>query len=168
MRLNGVINLCADKRQVFSEIGRALKPGGRLQFAGIANGKEVSAGALRNIDLQTDCRRPAVRGLAAHARADRVIDILIGPAADTLGGAGRESKTRCSRSMATFSWRTNRSRCGRACGLFKTAWSVAHREPRQVLLREHVPGWPKFAGALECTDMEMRLGRQPHGFAGQS
>jgi len=51
---NGVINLCADKRGVFAEIMRVLKPGGRLQFADIANGKEVPAGALRNIDLWTD------------------------------------------------------------------------------------------------------------------
>src|SRR6266480_4186527 len=51
---NGVINLCADKRRVFTEIMRVLKPGGRLQFADIANGKEVPAGALRNIDLWTD------------------------------------------------------------------------------------------------------------------
>jgi len=51
---NGVINLCADKRRVFTEIMRVLRPGGRLQFADIANGKEVPAGALRNIDLWTD------------------------------------------------------------------------------------------------------------------
>jgi ubiquinone/menaquinone biosynthesis C-methylase UbiE len=51
---NGGINLCADKRQVFSEVLRVLRPGGRLQFADIANGKEVPAGALRNIDLWTD------------------------------------------------------------------------------------------------------------------
>jgi ubiquinone/menaquinone biosynthesis C-methylase UbiE len=51
---NGVINLCADKRQVFAEISRALRPGGRLQFADIANGKEIPAGALLNIDLWTD------------------------------------------------------------------------------------------------------------------
>ena len=51
---NGVINLCADKRQVFAEVMRVLKPGGRLQFADIANGKEIPAGALRNIDLWTD------------------------------------------------------------------------------------------------------------------
>jgi arsenite methyltransferase len=51
---NGVINLCADKRQVFAEVRRVLKPGGRLQFADIANGKEIPAGALRNIDLWTD------------------------------------------------------------------------------------------------------------------
>jgi SAM-dependent methyltransferase len=51
---NGVINLCADKRRVFAEVTRVLKPGGRLQFADIANGKEIPAGALRNIDLWTD------------------------------------------------------------------------------------------------------------------
>jgi arsenite methyltransferase len=51
---NGVINLCADKRQVFAEIMRVLKPGGRLQFADIANGREIPAGALRNIELWTD------------------------------------------------------------------------------------------------------------------
>jgi SAM-dependent methyltransferase len=51
---NGVVNLCADKRQVFAEVMRVLTPGGRLQFADIANGKEIPAGALRNIDLWTD------------------------------------------------------------------------------------------------------------------
>ena len=51
---NGVINLCADKRRVFAEVMRVLKPGGRLQFADIANGKEIPAGAVRNIDLWTD------------------------------------------------------------------------------------------------------------------
>jgi arsenite methyltransferase len=50
---NGVINLCADKRQVFAEIGRVLKPGGWLQFADIANGKPVPESAIANIDLWT-------------------------------------------------------------------------------------------------------------------
>lgn len=50
---NGVINLCADKHQVFSEVFRVLRPGGRLQFADIANGKPVSEAAVRNIDLWT-------------------------------------------------------------------------------------------------------------------
>jgi ubiquinone/menaquinone biosynthesis C-methylase UbiE len=50
---NGVINLCADKKQVFEEIRRVLRPGGRLQFADIANGKPVPASAVRNIDLWT-------------------------------------------------------------------------------------------------------------------
>ncbi len=50
---NGVINLCADKRKVFSEILRVLRPGGRLQFADIANSKPVPESAIRNIDLWT-------------------------------------------------------------------------------------------------------------------
>jgi SAM-dependent methyltransferase len=50
---NGVVNLCADKRQVFSEIQRVLKPGGYLQFADIANGKPVPQSAIANIDLWT-------------------------------------------------------------------------------------------------------------------
>ena len=50
---NGVINLCADKEAVFEEINRVLKPGGRLQFADIANGAPVPESARRNIDLWT-------------------------------------------------------------------------------------------------------------------
>jgi len=50
---NGVINLCADKKRVFQEIWRVLRPGGRLQFADIANGKPVPASAVRSIDLWT-------------------------------------------------------------------------------------------------------------------
>jgi len=50
---NGVINLCADKQAVFAEIFRVLRPGGRLQFAHIANGRPVPAEALRDIDLWT-------------------------------------------------------------------------------------------------------------------
>jgi arsenite methyltransferase len=50
---NGVINLCADKKRVFQEIRRVLRPGGHLQFADIANGKPVPASAIRDIDLWT-------------------------------------------------------------------------------------------------------------------
>ncbi len=50
---NGVINLCADKRAVFAEIHRVLRPGGWLQFADIANGRPVPPEALRDIDLWT-------------------------------------------------------------------------------------------------------------------
>ena len=50
---NGVINLCANKKQVFKEIWRVLRPGGHLQFADIANGKPVPESATRNIDLWT-------------------------------------------------------------------------------------------------------------------
>jgi SAM-dependent methyltransferase len=50
---NGVFNLCADKRTVFGEIHRVLRPGGVLQFADIANGLPVPPEALRDIDLWT-------------------------------------------------------------------------------------------------------------------
>jgi arsenite methyltransferase len=50
---NGVINLCPDKRAVFDEIRRVLRPGGVLQFADIANGEVIPEDALRDIDLWT-------------------------------------------------------------------------------------------------------------------
>jgi ubiquinone/menaquinone biosynthesis C-methylase UbiE len=50
---NGVINLCADKRVVFREIHRVLRPGGHLEFADIANGRPVPEAAIQNIDLWT-------------------------------------------------------------------------------------------------------------------
>ena len=50
---NGAINLCADKRAVFDEIHRVLRPGGILQFDDIANGETVPDDALRDIDLWT-------------------------------------------------------------------------------------------------------------------
>lgn len=50
---NGVINLCADKHKVLTEIMRVLKPGGYLQFADIANGQPVPEAAVQDIDLWT-------------------------------------------------------------------------------------------------------------------
>lgn len=50
---NGVFNLCADKRRVFQEVFRVLRPGGTLQFADIANGRPVPVSAMRQIDLWT-------------------------------------------------------------------------------------------------------------------
>jgi arsenite methyltransferase len=50
---NGVINLCADKRAVFDEIHRVLRPGGVLQFADIANGRPVPIEAMHDVDLWT-------------------------------------------------------------------------------------------------------------------
>jgi arsenite methyltransferase len=50
---NGVINLCADKRAVFDEVHRVLRPGGWFQFADIANGRPVPVEAMRDVDLWT-------------------------------------------------------------------------------------------------------------------
>ena len=41
------------EQAVFSEIHRVLRPGGWLQFADIATGTPVPAGALGNVDLWT-------------------------------------------------------------------------------------------------------------------
>lgn len=50
---NGVFNLCPDKRAVFAEVLRVLRPGGHLQLADIANGRPVPPEALREVDLWT-------------------------------------------------------------------------------------------------------------------
>jgi SAM-dependent methyltransferase len=48
---NGVVNLCPDKRAVFSEMLRVLKPGGRLQIGDILVHKEVPQDAKDDIAL---------------------------------------------------------------------------------------------------------------------
>ncbi len=50
---NGVIDLVPDKDAVFSEIGRVLRPGGRLQIADVVIHKELSEDARERIDLWT-------------------------------------------------------------------------------------------------------------------
>ena len=48
---NGVVNLCPDKRAVFKEMLRALRPGGRLQIGDILVHKEVPQDAKDDISL---------------------------------------------------------------------------------------------------------------------
>ena len=50
---NGVINLAPDKEAVFDELYRVVRPGGRLQFADIIVGTELSEDVRNNIDLWT-------------------------------------------------------------------------------------------------------------------
>ena len=50
---NGVINLCPDKLAVYREIGRVLKPGGRLQIADVVVQKPLPDDAVADIDLWT-------------------------------------------------------------------------------------------------------------------
>jgi ubiquinone/menaquinone biosynthesis C-methylase UbiE len=48
---NGVVNLCPDKRAVFREMLRVLKPGGRLQIGDILVHREVPQDSKDDIAL---------------------------------------------------------------------------------------------------------------------
>ena len=50
---NGVFNLAPDKEALFNELYRVVRPGGRLQFADIIVGTELSEQVRNNIDLWT-------------------------------------------------------------------------------------------------------------------
>ena len=93
---NGVINLCADKAAVFAHAHRALKPGGVIQFADIANGVPLPEQAVCSIELWTGCiagGRP-VDGWCELLEAAGFDDISVGPAIDAFGGSGGEENAR--------------------------------------------------------------------------
>jgi ubiquinone/menaquinone biosynthesis C-methylase UbiE len=52
---NGVINLAADKRRVFAEAARVLRPGGRLAIADIVTDNELTPQIVANTDLWASC-----------------------------------------------------------------------------------------------------------------
>jgi ubiquinone/menaquinone biosynthesis C-methylase UbiE len=52
---NGVINLCPDKKAVFAEAARVLKPGGRLAIADIISEQQLKDSIVCNADLWASC-----------------------------------------------------------------------------------------------------------------
>lgn len=59
---NGVVNLSANKEQVFKEVARVLKSGGRLAFSDIVSGEELPANITCNATLWAACIGGAVTG----------------------------------------------------------------------------------------------------------
>jgi arsenite methyltransferase len=57
---NGVINLAVDKRRVFAEAARVLRPGGRLAVADIVSGKPLKERTRRNVELWAACIAGAI------------------------------------------------------------------------------------------------------------
>jgi arsenite methyltransferase len=93
---NGVLNLVADKTQVLSEAFRVLRPGGVLQFADIAVGVAVPEAAKCDIELWTDC---IAGGLSVGEWCDFIqgvgfVELAVGLATDTFGGAAGEARAR--------------------------------------------------------------------------
>lgn len=93
---NGVLNLVADKAQVLAEAFRALRPGGVLQIADIAVGREVSYEAKCDIELWTDC---IAGGQSVGQWSDLVMgagftDLAVGPPTDTFSDAPGEGRAR--------------------------------------------------------------------------
>jgi ubiquinone/menaquinone biosynthesis C-methylase UbiE len=52
---NGVINLSAEKEQVFAEVSRVLKPDGRLALSDIISEKQMSESIKTDADLWAAC-----------------------------------------------------------------------------------------------------------------
>jgi SAM-dependent methyltransferase len=67
---NCVINLCPDKRPVYQEAFRALRPGGRLAVSDVVAREELSEDVKNDLSLHSGC----LAGATAHADLVRILE----------------------------------------------------------------------------------------------
>ena len=66
---NGVINLCPDKKAVFAEAARVLRPGGRLAIADIISERQLKESIVCDADLWASC-------IGGAAQQDAYLDAI--------------------------------------------------------------------------------------------
>jgi ubiquinone/menaquinone biosynthesis C-methylase UbiE len=91
---NGVVNLAPDKSQVFAEIHRVLRPGGRLYLADVVVQRELKDEVRNNPDLWAACIAGALPEpeLAELALASGLIDPQITERFDCFRDTTAEAK----------------------------------------------------------------------------
>lgn len=91
---NGVVNLAPDKRQVFAEIGRVLRPGGRLYLADVVVARELKLSAREDPELWAACVGGALTELELHELAASVglVDARVVDRYDCFRGTSAEAK----------------------------------------------------------------------------
>jgi len=118
---NCVINLCPDKRSVYREAFRALRPGGRLAVSDVVAREELPEEVKRDLALHSGC----LVGATLQAELARIleeagfVDIRIRPSgsgdaggAGWLGARGRESAVFAAEVTAT---KPDSACCGPKC-----------------------------------------------------
>lgn len=91
---NGVVNLSPDKRQVFREIARVLKPGGRLYLADVVVQRELSLNAREDPELWSACIGGALpeAELLELAAAAGLVDGIVHSWVDSFAGTSAAGK----------------------------------------------------------------------------
>jgi arsenite methyltransferase len=86
---NGVINLCPDKRAVFREIRRVLRPGGFFQFAEVAIGRPLPESLMQNLCVNGPL---PPSGWIRLLRQAGFVNACVGDPVDIFAGALAESE----------------------------------------------------------------------------